>query len=174
MYEGLSGTEDFFDSGWYFNAGEFHSPVSGFTHLVSTKNKTEWSAYRFHEMDPLRFADGVKSEWPAVPSTPGPALPNPFGSRTLLLRGSIWPINVVAVFPPFLCPFLFSSRLYTVPPLHPLLPADSLTHPPSIGRCARPDRSHLAVRRHDGPCRQWRRQVFHAGDRRQPGWYPYV
>lgn len=58
-----TGTEDFFDSGWYFNAGEFHSPVSGFTHLVSTKSKTEWSAYRFHEMDPLRFADGVKITW---------------------------------------------------------------------------------------------------------------
>ena len=67
-----TGTEDFFDSGWYFNAGEFRSPVSGFTHLVSTKNKTEWSAYRFHEMDPLRFADGVKSEHRIVPPTPDP------------------------------------------------------------------------------------------------------
>lgn len=37
-----TGTEDFFDSGWYFNAGEFAFPVSGFTHLKAEKNVTEW------------------------------------------------------------------------------------------------------------------------------------
>eukprot|EP00656_Telonema_subtile_P053646 TRINITY_DN7822_c0_g1_i3.p1 TRINITY_DN7822_c0_g1~~TRINITY_DN7822_c0_g1_i3.p1 ORF type:complete len:480 (-),score=120.61 TRINITY_DN7822_c0_g1_i3:112-1551(-) len=58
-----TGTEDYFDSGWYFNAGEFRLPVSGFTHLLSNQSKTEWSAYRFHEMDPLRFADGFRLQW---------------------------------------------------------------------------------------------------------------
>jgi hypothetical protein len=54
-----TGTEDYFDSGWHFNAGQFHMPVSGFTHLKTEKNLTEWSGYRFHEMDPLRFDDGL-------------------------------------------------------------------------------------------------------------------
>ena len=58
-----TGTEDFFDSGWYFNAGRFEMPSSGFTHLRATENVTEWSAYRVHEMDPLRFADGVRFTW---------------------------------------------------------------------------------------------------------------
>ena len=58
-----TGTEDFFDSGWYFNAGEFRMPVSGFTHLKTGPSVTEWSAYRFHEMDPLKFADGVRLAW---------------------------------------------------------------------------------------------------------------
>eukprot|EP00055_Hartaetosiga_balthica_P013502 m.69724 g.69724 ORF g.69724 m.69724 type:complete len:375 (+) comp8281_c0_seq6:792-1916(+) len=57
-----TGTEDYFDSGWYFNAGEFHFPVSGFTHINQT-NGVEWSAYRFHEMDPLFFSDGLKFVW---------------------------------------------------------------------------------------------------------------
>lgn len=52
----MAHSQDYFDSGWYFNAGEFRLPVSGMTHLVNQdKNVTEWSAYRFHEMDPLRF-----------------------------------------------------------------------------------------------------------------------
>lgn len=42
----------------YFNAGEFHLPVSGFTHLNASANSVAWSAYRFHEMDPLQFNDG--------------------------------------------------------------------------------------------------------------------
>lgn len=58
-----TGTEDFFDSGWYFNAGEFAFPVAGFTHLKQEKNLTEWSAYRFHEMDPIRFSDGLRLTW---------------------------------------------------------------------------------------------------------------
>src|SRR4051812_23735177 len=31
-----SGTEDYFDSAWYFNAGNFRFPVSGFTYLNQT------------------------------------------------------------------------------------------------------------------------------------------
>jgi len=57
-----TGTEDYFDSAWYFNAGEFHLPVSGFTHLNTTVG-VQWSAYRFHEMDPLQFNDGIKLVW---------------------------------------------------------------------------------------------------------------
>eukprot|EP01012_Entosiphon_sulcatum_P012645 TRINITY_DN1796_c0_g1_i1.p1 TRINITY_DN1796_c0_g1~~TRINITY_DN1796_c0_g1_i1.p1 ORF type:complete len:434 (-),score=26.86 TRINITY_DN1796_c0_g1_i1:9-1310(-) len=59
-----TGTEDYFDSGWYFNAGKFHSPVSGMTHLGQNGTKgISWSAYRFHDMDPLRFNDGFRLVW---------------------------------------------------------------------------------------------------------------
>jgi len=58
-----TGTEDYYDSGWYFNAGEFHMPVSGFTHMKQAPGVTEWSAYRFHDMDPLRFRDGFRLTW---------------------------------------------------------------------------------------------------------------
>ena len=59
-----TGTEDYFDSGWYFNAGQFHMPVSGFTHLNVSKNLTEWSGYRFHEMDPLVWnGNGGRFVW---------------------------------------------------------------------------------------------------------------
>lgn len=57
-----TGTEDFFDSAFYFDAGEFHLPVSGFTHYSTAKNVT-WSAYRFHEEDPITFLDGYKLVW---------------------------------------------------------------------------------------------------------------
>jgi len=60
-----TGTEDYFDSAWYFNGGEFHLPVSGFTHLAGGDNGTPitWSAYRFHEMDPLQFNNGFELVW---------------------------------------------------------------------------------------------------------------
>ena len=58
-----SGTEDYFDSGWYFNAGEFRLPVAGETHMNQSKTAAEWSAYRLHEMDPLRFSNGVRLTW---------------------------------------------------------------------------------------------------------------
>ena len=57
-----TGTEDYFDSAWYFDAGEFQMPVSGLTHLNKTAGVT-WSAYRFHEMDPLPFEDGLRVVW---------------------------------------------------------------------------------------------------------------
>lgn len=57
-----SGTEDYFDSAWYFNAGEFNMPVSGFTHL-NTTDGIAWSAYRFHDMDPVVFSNGFQILW---------------------------------------------------------------------------------------------------------------
>ena len=57
-----TGTEDFFDSAYYFNAGEFHAPVSGFTHLNQTGGVT-FSAYRFQFMDPLPFKNGFRLQW---------------------------------------------------------------------------------------------------------------
>ncbi len=36
--------------------------MSGFTHL-NTSSGVTFSAYRFHEMDPLRFQDGLQFMW---------------------------------------------------------------------------------------------------------------
>lgn len=76
-----TGTEDFFDSAWYFDAGEFHMPVSGFTHMnisgdmphpgahtvgvqgPAPRQVVTWSAYRFQERDPLPFSSGFRLEW---------------------------------------------------------------------------------------------------------------
>eukprot|EP01060_Flectonema_neradi_P031820 TRINITY_DN492_c0_g1_i1.p1 TRINITY_DN492_c0_g1~~TRINITY_DN492_c0_g1_i1.p1 ORF type:complete len:414 (+),score=83.54 TRINITY_DN492_c0_g1_i1:65-1306(+) len=58
-----TGTEDYFDSAWYFDAGEFQMPVSGFTHLNKSSAGVTWSAYRFHEMDPLPFDSGLRVVW---------------------------------------------------------------------------------------------------------------
>lgn len=58
-----TGTEDYYDSAWYFNAGEFTLPVSGFTHLEGNRSTLSWSAYRFHEMDPMPFTNGFRFVW---------------------------------------------------------------------------------------------------------------
>jgi len=57
-----TGTEDYFDSGWYFNAGPFAFPVAGMTHLT-VGDIAEVSAYRFHETDPLPFNNGFLLHW---------------------------------------------------------------------------------------------------------------
>jgi len=60
-----TGTEDYYDSAWYFNAGEFHLPTAGFTHFddKSVPGVVSWSGYRFHEQDPLIFANGFRFVW---------------------------------------------------------------------------------------------------------------
>jgi hypothetical protein len=59
-----TGTEDYFDSAWYFDAGQFWLPNSGFTHLkFESTNNVTWSAYRFHFMDALPFQNGFKFMW---------------------------------------------------------------------------------------------------------------
>ena len=63
-----TGTEDYYDSAWYFSAGQFALPVSGFTHLNTTAHGAygdiTWSAYRFHEMDPLVWnGNGGRFVW---------------------------------------------------------------------------------------------------------------
>ena len=57
-----TGTEDYYDSAYYFDGGEYHMPVSGFTNYIpATANTTaKWSAYRFHEMDPIVFSQGMR------------------------------------------------------------------------------------------------------------------
>ncbi len=52
-----SGLEDYFLGTYYFNRGKYYTPVAGLTHLVRGK---EFSAYRFHETDPLFFPQGLR------------------------------------------------------------------------------------------------------------------
>ena len=56
-----TGTEDYFDSAFLFDGGEFRNPVSGTTHLDTSS--MSWSGYRFHEMDPIVFANGMRFQW---------------------------------------------------------------------------------------------------------------
>ena len=53
-----SGLEDYFLGTYYFNKGRYATPVAGVTHL--DKNENEFSAYRFHEDDPVFFQNGLR------------------------------------------------------------------------------------------------------------------
>ncbi len=53
-----SGLEDYFLGTYYFNKGCYANPVAGLTHLDPKEN--EFSAYRFHEDDPIVFRDGLR------------------------------------------------------------------------------------------------------------------
>ena len=52
-----SGLEDYFLGTYYFNRGQYYTPVAGLTHLV---RNAEFSAYRFHEADPVFFDQGLR------------------------------------------------------------------------------------------------------------------
>ena len=58
-----TGTEDYFDSAFYFNGGIFHQENAGLTHLTATDSHVELSAYRLHDHDPIFFQDGFRFEW---------------------------------------------------------------------------------------------------------------
>ena len=53
-----SGLEDYFLGTYYFNRGRYYTPVAGLTHIDAAKH--EFSAYRFHEDDPVFFKRGLK------------------------------------------------------------------------------------------------------------------
>ena len=52
-----SGMEDYFLGTYDFNKGRYYTPVAGVTHLVPN---AEFSAYRFHETDPVFFDNGLR------------------------------------------------------------------------------------------------------------------
>jgi len=52
-----SGTEDYFLGTYYFNRGKYYTRVAGLTHLVPN---AAFSAYRFHEADPIPFQNGLR------------------------------------------------------------------------------------------------------------------
>jgi len=53
-----SGLEDYFLGTYYFNKGRYANPVAGLTHFDVAAN--EFSAYRFHEDDPVFFQKGLR------------------------------------------------------------------------------------------------------------------
>jgi hypothetical protein len=50
-------------SAYYFNAGQFRLPLSGFTHYASAGGNVTLSAYRFMTDVPLTFTDGARLTW---------------------------------------------------------------------------------------------------------------
>jgi len=53
-----SGLEDYFLGTYFFNLGMYHNDVAGLTHL--DKEDHSFSAYRFHEEDPIFFGKGLR------------------------------------------------------------------------------------------------------------------
>jgi hypothetical protein len=53
-----SGLEDYFLGTYYFNRGRYANALAGLTHLDTKKNT--FSAYRFHDDDPLFFQRGLR------------------------------------------------------------------------------------------------------------------
>ncbi len=53
-----SGLEDYFLGTYFFNRGTYHNDVAGLTHL--DKEDHSFSAYRFHEEDPILYRKGLR------------------------------------------------------------------------------------------------------------------
>lgn len=53
-----SGLEDYFLGTYYFNRGRYANALAGLTHLDTKKNT--FSAYRFHDADPIFFQKGLR------------------------------------------------------------------------------------------------------------------
>jgi len=53
-----SGLEDYFLGTYYFQKGKYYTPVAGLTHFDASK--LEFSAYRFHDEDPVFFQKGFR------------------------------------------------------------------------------------------------------------------
>lgn len=59
-----SGTEDYFLGTYYFNRGMYHFPIAGLTHKEQDSTGTcSFSAYRFHDEDPIIFHKGLRLVW---------------------------------------------------------------------------------------------------------------
>lgn len=53
-----SGLEDYFLGTYYFNRGLYHFHQAGLTH--KTEEDYSFSAYRFHDLDPIVYSDGIR------------------------------------------------------------------------------------------------------------------
>jgi len=53
-----SGLEDYFLGTYYFDTGRYHADIAGLTHF--DRNANTFSAYRFHDDDPLFFDNGLR------------------------------------------------------------------------------------------------------------------
>ena len=73
-----SGTEDYFLGTYYFNRGLYHLPLAGLTHLEASKDgPCRFSAYRFHDQDPIFFQNGLRLVWRNGEETNGKPLGSP-------------------------------------------------------------------------------------------------
>lgn len=89
-----TGTEDYFNSGWYFDQGPFAAPFHGLILKDDTLGRI--AAYRWHILDPIPFHDSIRVElehghanqavadyatmaywYQSEPHTPFPPLPPP-------------------------------------------------------------------------------------------------
>jgi len=55
-----TGTEDYFNGGWYFQDGPFAAPYHGVVMMDPEKGRV--AAYRWHLPDPVRFHDSIRVE----------------------------------------------------------------------------------------------------------------
>jgi hypothetical protein len=77
-----SGTEDYFLGTYYFNRGMYHFPIAGLTHKEQDADGTcRFSAYRFHDEDPIIFQKGFRLAWRNGEEKDGKAYGMPQRSR---------------------------------------------------------------------------------------------
>ncbi len=55
-----TGTEDYFNSGWYFDRGTFAAPYHGL--VMKDESRGRIAAYRWHIPDPIDFAESLRVE----------------------------------------------------------------------------------------------------------------
>lgn len=55
-----TGTEDYFNAGWYFESGEFAAPYHGLA--LKDEETSRVAAYRWHIPDPIPFQDSIRVE----------------------------------------------------------------------------------------------------------------
>lgn len=55
-----TGTEDYFNAGWYFDQGEFAAPFHGL--VMKDDSLARIAAYRWHVPDPIPFGDSIRVE----------------------------------------------------------------------------------------------------------------
>lgn len=53
-----SGLEDYFLGTYYFDSGRYHADIAGLTHFDSKAGR--FSAYRFHDEDPIFYQNGLR------------------------------------------------------------------------------------------------------------------
>ena len=55
-----TGTEDYFNAGWFWREGVFHAPYHGLT--IKDDQNSRFSAYRLHIPDPINFKKSISVE----------------------------------------------------------------------------------------------------------------
>ena len=74
-----SGLEDYFLGTYYFDTGRFYADISGLTHF--DKQASRFSAYRFHDEDPLFFTNGLRLTCRNGETEHGTAKGSPVGGK---------------------------------------------------------------------------------------------